>query len=199
MQKCLTYNFFRRTFLAIFSTDSKSASNSAFFDTHIEWMWKKNILGHISTFCKLWSPTRTKRLKKTKNVFYKCFLEFNFASISGSGFFIFSKKVKIVVPKSTVECTVVTKIRTYSVKRSKSLYPIVPVSPSPSTLPAGGGWGVTGGWGREGRGQCTGPTHCKVHSLVQFGSLLPNALVKLVPNALKKTVHLNGTERISIT
>ena len=64
-------------------------------------MWKKNILGHISTFCKLWSPTRTKRLKKTKNVFYKCVLEFNFASISGSGFFIFSKKVKIVVPYCT--------------------------------------------------------------------------------------------------
>ncbi len=38
-----------------------------------------------------------KRLKLSKNVFYKCVLEFNFSSINGSVLLIFSKKVKIVL------------------------------------------------------------------------------------------------------
>ncbi len=50
---------------------------------------KKIFWGHISTFCKLWSQTRKKRLKKSKNVFCKCVLDFNFAPIKGSVFFIF--------------------------------------------------------------------------------------------------------------
>jgi hypothetical protein len=58
----------------------------------IESMWKKYFWGHISTCCKLLSQTRTKQLKKTKNVFYKCVLEFNFSSIHGSVQLIFSKK-----------------------------------------------------------------------------------------------------------
>ncbi len=55
---------------------------------------KKFFLVHISTFCKLWSQMRKKRLKKSKNVFCKCVLDFNFAPIKGSVFFIF----KFVVP-----------------------------------------------------------------------------------------------------
>ncbi len=86
-------NILRVHFFAIFSTDSKSASISAFFDTHITNIWKKYFLGHISTSCKLLSQTRTKRRNKTKNVFYKCVLEFISSSIYGSGLLIFSKKV----------------------------------------------------------------------------------------------------------
>ena len=61
---------------------------------------KKNnkFLGHISTFCKLSSQMRPKRLKITKNVFYKNVLESDLAPIKGSGSFIFLKKFKIVSP-----------------------------------------------------------------------------------------------------
>jgi hypothetical protein len=38
------------------------------------------------------------QLKKAKNIFYKCLLEFHVASISGLGGLVLSKKVKIVVP-----------------------------------------------------------------------------------------------------
>ncbi len=41
------------------------------------------------TFFKLCSQTRKKRLKKSKKVFSKCVLDFNFAPITGSVFFIF--------------------------------------------------------------------------------------------------------------
>jgi hypothetical protein len=58
---------------------------------------KYYFLGHIIIICKLWSQTRAKRLKKSKNVFYKCLLEFSFSSINGSGLLTFFKKVKIVV------------------------------------------------------------------------------------------------------
>jgi hypothetical protein len=47
--------------------------------------------GHISTFCKLWSQTHTKRLEITKNGYCKCVLEFNFQSIKGFGLFTFAK------------------------------------------------------------------------------------------------------------
>jgi hypothetical protein len=44
---------------------------------------------HISNSWKLWSQTRKKRLNKSKKVFSKCVLDFNFAPIKGSVFFIF--------------------------------------------------------------------------------------------------------------
>ncbi len=56
-------------FFTTFSKDSKSASNSAFFGTQIEIIWKNYLLGHISLFCTLWSRARTKRPKKRKNLF----------------------------------------------------------------------------------------------------------------------------------
>ncbi len=40
-------NFLRVKFLDIFSTDSQLASNSAFFDTYIENIYKKYFWGHI--------------------------------------------------------------------------------------------------------------------------------------------------------
>ncbi len=75
-------------FLTTFSTDSKS-------------VWILRFLGHIITFFNLWSQTRKKRLKKSKNVFSKCVLDFNFAPIKGSVFFIFLKKSQI---RCTLNC-----------------------------------------------------------------------------------------------
>jgi hypothetical protein len=43
-------NFLRVNFLDTFSMDSKLASNSAFFDTYIENIYKKYFWGHISNF-----------------------------------------------------------------------------------------------------------------------------------------------------
>ncbi len=58
-----------------FSTDSKSASNFAFLLPILD--WRNTKCAHISTFCKLWSQNHKKRLIKTKNLYYKCVLEFN--------------------------------------------------------------------------------------------------------------------------
>ncbi len=59
---------------------------------------QKIVMGHISTFGKLWSQMRKKRLKKSKNVFCKCVLDFNFAPITGSVLFIFLKKSNSFYP-----------------------------------------------------------------------------------------------------
>ncbi len=60
--------FFVWNLFKIFSMDSKSASNSAFFDTKMHF-WKINFLDHITAFCKLLDQMRTKRLKKMKTYF----------------------------------------------------------------------------------------------------------------------------------
>jgi len=59
-------NNFLVHFFKTFSTDSKSAWNSAFFDTFSDFFTKKFFLGHINTFFELWLQTRKKRLKKSK-------------------------------------------------------------------------------------------------------------------------------------
>ncbi len=66
-QTCFADNFFVH-FFTLFSTDSKSAWNSAFFDIFFDFFPKKFVLGHIITFCKLWSQA-LKRLKKKKRIF----------------------------------------------------------------------------------------------------------------------------------
>ncbi len=63
-------NFFLVHFFKTFLTDSKSAWNSAFFDTFFDFFQKKIFLGHISTFFELWLHMRRKRLKKTENLFF---------------------------------------------------------------------------------------------------------------------------------
>ncbi len=65
----LLITFFGCIFLKTFSTDSKSAWNSAIFDTHIEFFNKTNFFALISTFCTLWLQMRRKRVKKTKKLF----------------------------------------------------------------------------------------------------------------------------------
>ncbi len=62
-------NFFLVHFFTVFSTDSKSAWNYAFFDTFFDFFQKKIFYGHISTFFKLWLQMRRKRRKKTENLF----------------------------------------------------------------------------------------------------------------------------------
>ncbi len=62
-------NFYLVNFFKTFSTDSKSAWNSAFFDTFFDFFKQKFFKGHICTFFKLWLQMRRKRLKKTENLF----------------------------------------------------------------------------------------------------------------------------------
>jgi hypothetical protein len=54
--------------------DSKSSWNSAFFYTFFDFFKTKILLGHISTFFKLWLQMRRKRLKKTENIFLGMYL-----------------------------------------------------------------------------------------------------------------------------
>ncbi len=63
-------NFFLVHLFKTFSTDSKSAWNSAFFDTFFDFFKKKFFFCHISTFFELWLQMRRKRLKKTENLFF---------------------------------------------------------------------------------------------------------------------------------
>ncbi len=100
-QTCFVYNFFLVHFFKTFSTYSKSAWNSAFFDPFFDFFKKNFFLGHISTFFKLWSQTRKKRLKKSKNVFCKCVLEIQFCTHQRVCILYFLKKVKFVVPYCT--------------------------------------------------------------------------------------------------
>ncbi len=96
-QTCFAYNFFWCIFKQLFQRIQNQREILRFW--HLFWILQKKIfLGHISTFFKLWSQTRKKWLEKSKNVFCKCVLDFNFAPIKGSVFFIFLKKVKFVVP-----------------------------------------------------------------------------------------------------
>ena len=55
---------------------------------------------NISTFCNIRSQMRKKRLKKSKKIFCKCVLDFNFAPITGSVFFIFKKKSNSLYPNT---------------------------------------------------------------------------------------------------
>ncbi len=82
-QTCFARNFFLVHFLQLIQRIRNQREILCFLTSFLIF------LGHIGTFCKLWSKMRKKRLKKSKNVFCKCFLDFNFAPITGSVFFIF--------------------------------------------------------------------------------------------------------------
>ncbi len=69
-------NFFVH-FLKTFLMDSKSAWNSAFFDTFLIF------LGHISTFSNFDCKCAGNGSKKRKIFFYECILEFNYTTIKG--------------------------------------------------------------------------------------------------------------------
>ncbi len=71
-------NFFCRNFFTLFSTDLKSASNSVIFYTRIKMLYKKYFRGHSNIFHKLWSPTRTKRLKKLKKTLFETWIRINY-------------------------------------------------------------------------------------------------------------------------
>ncbi len=78
------YNFLRVNFFANFSKDSNSASNSAFFYTHFEIIWK-NIFWVILALFENFEVKVRKMAQQILNVFYKCVLEFNFASTVSMG------------------------------------------------------------------------------------------------------------------
>ncbi len=86
-QTFFAYNFFWCIFY-IFFNGFEISEKFCVFDIFFDLKKKKN-LGHISTFCNLWSRMRKKRLKKSKNLFSKCVSDFNFAPIKGSVFFNF--------------------------------------------------------------------------------------------------------------
>ncbi len=81
-------------FLTTFSTDSKSARNSAFFDSFLI----KKRLGHICTFSNFEAKRAKNGSKNQKNLFSKFVLDFNFAPIKGS---VSSFSLK----KSQIRCT----------------------------------------------------------------------------------------------
>ncbi len=68
-QTFFAYNFFLMHFFTTFSTDSKSAWNSAFFGIFFDFLQIIFFWGHISTFCKLWSRTRKNGSKNKKTYF----------------------------------------------------------------------------------------------------------------------------------
>jgi hypothetical protein len=69
-------NFFWVNFVKIFSTDSKSAWNSAFFDTHIEFLNKNFVLLLLALFVHFDCKCAGNGSKKRKIFFYECVLEF---------------------------------------------------------------------------------------------------------------------------
>jgi hypothetical protein len=77
---CQTFNFFN-----FFSAVFKSALN--YF---LIFFFKNNFLGHLSTFLSFQAKCAKKNSsKKSKNVFSKCVLDFNFVPLKGSVFFSF--------------------------------------------------------------------------------------------------------------
>ncbi len=76
-------NLFWVLFFKTFSTDSKSAWNSAFFDTFSDFFKKYFFLGHICTFSNFDCKCAGNGSKKRKIFFYECILEFNYATIKG--------------------------------------------------------------------------------------------------------------------
>jgi hypothetical protein len=63
-------NFLLVIFLDNFLMDSKSASNSVFFYTHIENICNKYFWVHISALCKLISRMSSYMLKQLKTFFF---------------------------------------------------------------------------------------------------------------------------------
>jgi hypothetical protein len=82
--------FWMNDFVAIISKDSQSASNA--FLIPILNLCSKNFCIIFGFFANFEAKNRTKRIKKTKHVFYKSVLELHFASTSGLS--ILGKKSK---------------------------------------------------------------------------------------------------------
>ncbi len=72
-------------FFTNFSTDTKSAWNSAFFNIFFD---KKKFGVILALFGNFEAKCAKNGKKKLKNLFSKCVLDFNFAPIKGSVFFI---------------------------------------------------------------------------------------------------------------
>ncbi len=90
-QTCFAYNFFVVHFFTTFSTDSKSAWNFAFFDNFFDFFQKKILKVILVLFSNLEAKRARNGLKKSKNVFSKCVLDFNLHPSKGL-YSLFSKK-----------------------------------------------------------------------------------------------------------
>ncbi len=93
---CFAYNFFVLIFMKLFQR---------IWNQHEILRFLIPILNILKQFFFLYQhilitlqPNADEKAQKTKNVFYRCVLEFNLATINVLGGSIFSKKVKIVVP-----------------------------------------------------------------------------------------------------
>ncbi len=69
-------------FYEIFSTNLKSAQNSAVFDTHIIYFKRKCFFAFLAPFANFKANRGGSTAQKNKNIFYKCVLEFNLATIN---------------------------------------------------------------------------------------------------------------------
>ncbi len=99
MYKFSACNFFQVNFFAFFNSNGFELSIKFCvlrYSNHFLKFLYQNILLTVK-------PNVEERAEKnkTKNIFYKCVLEWHFASISGLGGSILSKKVKIAVPLYT--------------------------------------------------------------------------------------------------
>jgi hypothetical protein len=82
------------SFLATFSSDSKSASNSSFFIPLLHFWERKTFSGSYWHFLQTLKANVDEMLKKTEKLFYKCVSELNFVTINGLG----DQVATIVVP-----------------------------------------------------------------------------------------------------
>jgi hypothetical protein len=83
VQNCRPITFYWVELFYMFLTDSKSASNSAFFGTHVKYLYKTNL------FCFLQSLKSSAYVKAKKT----SFINMTMASNSGLGGLVLSKKV----------------------------------------------------------------------------------------------------------
>ncbi len=82
-QTCFAYNFFLVHFFTTFSTDSKSAWNSAFFDTSFDFFKKIFFWVILVLFLNFDCKCTGNGSKIRKIFFYECIFEFNYATIKG--------------------------------------------------------------------------------------------------------------------
>ncbi len=85
-QSCFANNFFCVHFLQLFQ-QIRNKWNSTFFDIFFE--LKKKIWVILALFENFEARRAKNGSKNQKNLFSKCVLDFNFAPIKGSVFFIF--------------------------------------------------------------------------------------------------------------
>ncbi len=97
-QTCFACNFLLVHFLQLFQRIRNQREILRFWYL-FRFLFKKLFGVILALFANFEAKCAKKRLKiKSKNVFCKCVLDFNFAPIKGSVFFICERKVKFAIP-----------------------------------------------------------------------------------------------------